>query len=385
MEFNLPEELIAFRDLTRSFAAERIAPHAREWDAKKWLPDDVVAEMGKIGLLGATVPEEYGGAGQGLLAMTVIVEEIARWCGGTALFVAAHSGLCTTHIRLAANEEQKKKWLPKLASGEVIGSWCLSEPDCGSDAEALTTRAEKTKNGWVLNGQKFWITNGKRAGVYVVTARTMPERGPRTISAFIVERDRKGLIIGEPEDKMGMRASDTVPVTLENCEIPAENLCGELHAGYVDALRVLDRGRCTIGSLSVGLARGCLEEAVKYAAQRHTFGVPLHSHQAIQFKLADMETQVEAARLLVRQAASTHDAGRPDKELCSIAKLFASEMASRVGWESIQIHGGAGYTKDVCVERLVRDNKLCEIGEGSSEVQRMLISRAECKRRSTAA
>jgi alkylation response protein AidB-like acyl-CoA dehydrogenase len=385
VEFNLPEELIAFRNLTRSFAAEQIAPHAREWDAKKWLPDDVVAAMGKIGLLGVTVPEEYGGAGQGLLAMTVVVEEIARWCGGTALFVAAHSGLCTTHIRLAGNDAQKKKWLPTLASGEVIGSWCLSEPDCGSDAEALTTRAEKTKNGWLLNGRKFWITNGKRAGVFVVTARSKPERGPRTISAFIVERDRKGLIIGEPEDKMGMRASDTVPVTLENCEIPEENLCGELHAGYVDALRVLDRGRCTIGSLSVGLARGCLEEAVKYAATRHSFGVPLHDHQAIQFKLADMETQVEAARLLVRQAACTHDAGRPDKELCSIAKLFASEMASRVGWESLQIHGGAGYTKDVCVERLVRDNKLCEIGEGSSEVQRMLISRAEFKRRGAAA
>jgi alkylation response protein AidB-like acyl-CoA dehydrogenase len=215
-----------------------------------------------------------------------------------------------------------------------------------------------------------------------VTARTkLGERGARTISAFIVEGDRDGLIIGEPEDKMGMRGSDTVPVNLENCEIPAENLCGNLHEGYVDALRVLDRGRCTIGSLSVGLGRGCLEEAVKYAAERKSFGVPLHDHQAIQLKLADMETQVEGARLLVRQAACTHDAGRPDKQLSSIAKLFASEMASRVGWDSIQIHGGAGYTKDVCVERLVRDAKLCEIGEGSSEVQRMLIARGEYARR----
>jgi len=382
MSFNLPEELIGFRDVTRSFAAEKIAPYARQWDADKWLPDEVIAEMGRIGLLGVTMPEAYGGAGQGLLAMTVVVEEIARHCGGTALMIAAHSGLCSTHINLAGNQSQKETWLPKLAAGEVIGSWCLSEPDCGTDAEALTTRAEKTSAGWVLNGQKHWITNGKRAGVYVVTARTKQDRGARTISAFIVERDTPGLIIGEPEDKMGMRASDTVPVTLENCEIPEENLCGELHEGYVDALRVLDRGRVTIGSLSVGLARGCLEEAVKYAAERRSFGVPLHDHQAIQMKLADMELQIEAARLLVRQAACTHDAGRPDKKLCSMAKLFASEMASRVGWESIQIHGGAGYTKDVSVERLLRDCKLCEIGEGSSEVQRMLIARAEYRRRS---
>ncbi|MBI5763104.1 MAG: acyl-CoA dehydrogenase family protein [Planctomycetes bacterium] len=382
MDFNLPEDLVAFRDVARKFAKERIAPNARVWDEKKWIPDNIIQEMADIGLLGATIPEEYGGSGQGLLAMTVIVEEIARWCGGTALFIAAHAGLCTTHIRLAANEEQKKQWLPKLASGEVIGSWCLSEPDCGTDAEALTTRAERTKNGWVLNGRKFWITNGKRAGIFVVTARTKPERGARTISAFLVEGDRKGLIVGEPEDKMGMRASDTVPVSFENCEIPEANLCGDLNAGYVDALRVLDRGRCTIGSLSVGLARGCLEEAVSYAKQRHSFGVPLSSHQAIQMKLADMETQVEAARLLVRQAAASHDAGRPDKQLSSMAKLFASEMASRVGWDSIQIHGGAGYVKDVCVERLLRDNKLCEIGEGSSEVQRMLISRAEFLKRS---
>lgn len=382
MDFTLPDDLVGFRDIARSFAQERIAPHARKWDAEKWLPDEVIAEMGRVGILGVAMPEEYGGAGQGLLGMTVVVEEIARWCGGTALMIAAHSGLCSTHIRLAGSEAQRQKWLPRLAAGEVIGAWCLSEPDCGTDAEALTTRAEKSSAGWVLNGRKFWITNGKRAGVFVVTARTKPERGARTISAFIVERGTPGLSIGEPEDKMGMRASDTVPVNLENCEIPAENLCGELHNGYVDALRVLDRGRVTIGSLSVGLARGCLEEALKYSGERKSFGVPLHQHQAIQIKLADMETQVEAARLLVRQAAGTHDAGRPDKELCSMAKLFASEMASRVGWEAIQILGGAGYTKDFCVERLLRDNKLCEIGEGSSEVQRMLIARAEFKRKS---
>jgi len=382
MNFNLPDDLLGFRDVTRQFAAEKIAPHARKWDAEKWIPDELFVEAGRLGLMGVTTPEEHGGVGQGLLAMTVVLEEIARHCGATALSIAAHNGLCLAHLNLAATADQRSRYVRKLATGEMVGSWCLSEPHRGSDAAALTTRAEKTSAGWVLNGQKFWVTNGKRAGVYVVTAKTKPEPGSRTISAFIVERDTPGLSIGEPEDKMGMRGSDTVPLSLENCEIPNENLLGEVNQGYVDALKVLGRGRVSIGSLSVGLARGCLEEAVRYAAERQTFGVPLHDHQAIRIKLADMETQIEAARILVRQAAAAFDAGRGDKQLASMAKLFASEMASRVGWDAIQIFGGAGYTKDVCVERLVRDNKLCEIGEGSSEVQRMLISRAEYQRRS---
>jgi len=382
MQFDLPDDLISMRDLARDFAARHIAPHARKWDADKWIPDETVRLMGETGLLGVTVPEEYGGAGQGLLAMTVVVEEIARQCGGTALLIAAHSGLCTGHIRLAGNDAQKRKYLPALASGKLIGAWCLSEPHCGTDAIALTTRAERDGNGWVLNGNKFWITNGRRAGVFVVIARTSDQPGTRSISAFIVERSAKGLEVGEPEDKMGMRASDTTPVNLENVRVGEDALLGKLGEGYVDALKVLDRGRVTIASLSVGLGRGCLEEAVRYAAERKAFGKPLSAFQAIQIKLADMETQVEAARLLVRQAAATFDAGRGDKQAASIAKLFASEMASRVGWDAIQIHGGAGYTKDVAVERLTRDNKLCEIGEGSSEVQRMLIARAEFQKRS---
>lgn len=382
MEFELPEDLTAFRDVTREFAAEKIAPRAREWDAKKWIPEEVVAEAGRIGLLGVMTPEKYGGAGQNMLAMTVVLEELARWDGAFALLVEAHNGLIQAHMNRAANEQQKQKYLPKLASGEVLGSWCLSEPNCGTDAAALTCRAEKSSAGWVLSGQKLWVTNGKRAGLYLVMARTKPEPGSRSISAFLVERGAKGLEIGEPEDKMGMRGSDTVPLSLENCEVPAQNLVGELHGGYVDALKVLDEGRFLIGAISVGLARGCLEEAVKYAAERKAFGKALHEHQAIQFKLADMETQVEAARILVRQAAAATDAGRPDKQRASIAKLFASEMAGKVGWDAIQIFGGSGYTKDVCVERLTRDAKLCEIGEGTSEVQRMLIARAEYARRS---
>lgn len=380
MEFELPEDLVAFRDVIREFAAEKIAPNARRWDAEKWIPEDVVAEAGRIGLLGVTTPEKYGGVGQSMLAMTVVIEEIARWDGSMALLIEAHNGLCLQHLNMSASEELKAKYLPDLATGRMVGSWCLSEPDCGTDAEALTTRAEKTSAGWVLNGQKLWVTSGKRAGLYVVMARTKPERGSRTISAFIVERGATGIHIGELEDKMGMRGTDTVPVSFDNCEIPEENLVGELHHGYVDALKVLDEGRFSVGAISVGLARGCLEEALRYAGERQAFGKPLHAHQAILFKLADMETDIEAARLLVRQAASAYDMGRPDKKLCCIAKLFASEAASRIGWDAIQIFGGAGYTKDVCVERLLRDNKLCEIGEGTSEVQRMLIAREEYRR-----
>lgn len=382
MDFRLSEDLLAFRDVTRRFAAERIAPNAREWDANKWIPEDVVTEAAQMGLLGVTTPEEYGGAGQGQLAMSVVLEELARWDGAFALLVEAHNGLCLGHINLAGNEAQKQKYLPDLATGKTIGCWCLSEPDCGTDAAALATRAEKTSAGWVLNGQKLWITNGKRAGVFVVMARTKQEKGSRTISAFIVEKGTTGLEIGGREDKMGMRGSDTVPVSFDSCEIPEENLLGELHCGYVDALRVLDEGRFLVGAISVGLGRGALEEAVKYALERKSFGKPLLKHQAIQFDLADMETEIEAARILVRQAAAAKDAGRPDKALSCKAKLFASEAASRVAWKAIQVLGGAGYTKDFCVERLARDAKLCEIGEGTSEVQRMLIARAEYDRRS---
>lgn len=382
MQFELPEDLLALRDHAREFAAKHIGPFARKWDEQKWLPDETVRKMGEAGLMGVTTPEEFGGAGQGLLAMTIVLEEVARHCGGTALMLAAHNGLCSGHLKIAGNEQQKKKYLPKLAGGEMVGSWCLSEPECGSDAAALTTRAEKTSSGWRLNGRKMWVTNGKRAGVYVVMARTRAEKGSRTISAFIVERGAAGLNVGEPEDKMGMRCSDTVPLTLENVEVGDDALCGNLHEGYIDALKVLDRGRVSIGALSVGLGRGCLEEAVKYASQRSVFGQPLSSFQATQIKLADMETRLEAARLLVRQAACAFDVNRPDKALASQAKLFATEAASWIGWESIQIHGGAGYTKDICVERLVRDAKLCEIGEGSSEVQRILIARDEFARRS---
>lgn len=364
------------RDMARKFAAEEIAPNAREWDHEGAIPQATIDKLAGLGFMGVLVPEELGGAGASYLGMTVVMEEIARQCGGTALMLAAHNGLCVGHILLAANDAQKKKYLPDLAAGKKLGAWALTEPGSGSDAAALTTTAVREGDEWVLNGAKNFITNGVRAGVFVVMARTDAE-APKTkgISAFIVERDTPGLEIGPKEDKMGMRASDTVPLAFENCRIPADNLVGELNAGFKDTLRVLERGRITIAALSVGLARGGLEESLKYASEREQFGKPLNRHQAIQFMLADMAMEIDAARLLVRKAAVLKDEGKDALIEASTAKLFASEMATRACLDAIQIHGGYGYLKDVPVERLLRDAKLCEIGEGSSQIQRLVIAR----------
>ncbi len=376
MDFELPEDLIMLRDMARKFAADRIGPNAREWDRTGLIPEAVVQELADLGFLGVLVPQELGGAGIGYLGMSVIIEELARQCGGTALLVAAHNGLCCGHLLVAANEAQRKKYLPPLATGRMLGSWCLTEPNSGSDAAALRTTAVLDGDTWVLNGSKVFVTNGYRAGVFVVHARTDPT-APKAkgISSFIVERDTPGLEIGPKEDKMGVRASDTVPLTLEDVRVPRANLCGELHKGFYDVLKVLERGRITIGALSVGLARGALEQSVKYSTEREQFGKPLSKHQAIQFKLADMAVQIDAARLLVRKAAILQDAGKSSNLESAMAKLYASEMATRVCLDAIQIHGGYGYLKDMPVERLMRDAKLCEIGEGSSEIQRMVIAR----------
>lgn len=375
MDFDLSDDLIALRDLARKFAAENIAPGARKWDREADIPRDVVAKMAELGFLGIFIPEEYGGCGFGDLQASVIMEEIARHCGATALLLDAHNALCCAHLLVGASEVQKKRYLPELAAGKYVGAWALSEPGCGSDAAALSATAELKGNEWVLNGAKHWITNGHYAGVYVITARTKPEGGPKGISAFIVERGTPGLIIGPKEDKLGMRGSDTVGLTLENMRIPKENLCGELHGGFKDAMRVLERGRITISAMAVGLARGAVEESLAYAKVRQAFGKPILEHQSIQFKLADMAMQTDAARLLTRRAAILSDSGRPANIMASMAKLLASETATRACMEAIQIHGGMGYTKEVPVERYMRDAKLCEIGEGSSEIQRMIIAR----------
>jgi alkylation response protein AidB-like acyl-CoA dehydrogenase len=377
MDYALPEDVKLLRDMARKFAAEQVGPNAREWDREGLVPAAVVKQLGELGFLGVYVPEEYGGAGAGYLAMSVIIEEIARQCGGTALMIAAHNGLACNHLLIAASHEQKQKYLTPLARGERLGSWGLTEPGSGSDAAALRTTAGRDGDNWVLSGNKNFITNATRAGVFVVLARTDPAASKtKGISAFIVERDTPGFTIGPKEDKLGMRASDTTSLTFEDCRIPAANLVGELNRGFTDAMRVLEGGRITIGSLSVGLARGALEESLKYSMEREQFGEAICNFQSIQFKLADMATQIDAARLLVRKAAVLKDSGKSSNLESACGKLYASEMATRICLEAIQIHGGYGYLKDYPVERLMRDAKLCEIGEGSSEVQRMVIARS---------
>lgn len=376
MDYELPEDIKMLRDMARKFAAEEIGPNARDWDREGLIPQATINNLAELGFMGILVPEGFGGAGIGYLGVTVIIEEVARYCGGTALMLAAHNGLCTGHILVGANDQQKAKYLPDLASGKILGAWALTEPGSGSDAAALRSTAVRDGSEWIINGSKNFITNGHRAGVFVVLARTDPD-APKTkgISGFLVERDTPGLEIGPKEDKMGMRASDTVPLTFEDCRVPAENLIGELNQGFIDTLKVLERGRITIGALSVGLARGALEESLRYSNEREQFGKPLARLQAIQFMLADMAMEIDAARLLVRKAAALQDQGRSSKIESAMGKLFASEMATRACLNGIQIHGGYGYLKDVPVERYMRDAKLCEIGEGSSQIQRLVIAR----------
>ena len=378
MDFELPEDIVTLREVVRKFAAEEIRPHARDWDRDQNIPDSLIHNLGAMGLLGTLTPEEYGGSKHpehGYLANAVIIEEIARQDGGVALMVAAHNGLCLSQINLVASEAQKRKYLPKLASGEWLGAWGLTEPSSGSDAAALQSRAERDGDGWRLTGHKQFITNGLRAQVFVILARTDHGSGKKGISAFIVERGDEGFEIGKKEDKLGMRSSDTVTLDFENVYVGPDRLLGEYGMGYVDALRVLERGRVGIGALSLGLARGCVEESIAYAKERVAFGQPIANFQAIQFMLADMATEVEAARLLIWDAASALDRGENAKMKAAAAKMFASEIATRAGLNAIQIQGGYGYTKDMPVERYMRDAKLCEIGEGSSQIQRIVIAR----------
>ena len=375
MDFELCDDLVALQDMTRRFAADYIAPNARQWDREAAFPPELFAKLRELGLMGMFVPTEYGGSGLGDLAATVIQEEIARHCGATALMLDAHNALCTAAVLLAANDEQKKKYLPKLASGEWIGAWALSEPGCGSDVAAIASTAELKGDTWVLNGRKQWTTNGKIAGLYVITMKTTPEGGAKGLSSFLVEAGTEGLIVGNKEDKMGVRGSDTVELTLDNLRVPKENLLGKLNHGFPDAMRVLERGRITISALAVGLARGALEDALAYSKERKAFGKPIFNHQSIQFMLADMATEIEAGRLLTRKAAVLSDAGKPCNYEASIAKLQTSETAVKAGINAIQVCGGMGYTKEMSVERYMRDAKVCEIGEGSSQIQRLVIAR----------
>ena len=373
MELTLPESHRALQASLREFCEERVKPHARAWDHQEKFPTDVVKALGELGALGILVSEEYGGAGMDSLA--VAVEEIARYDGSLALTVASHNGLGTSHIRVFGNDAQRRRYLPKLATGEWLGAWGLTEPGSGSDAAGMKSTAVRHGDRWVLNGSKMFITQGTVGHVFVVLALTEPGRRQKGITAFILEKGMPGFSQRAIHGKLGMRSSDTAELILENVEVPDSQRLGEVGMGFINTLQVLDKGRITIGALATGLGRGALEESTRYATERRAFGKPIGDFEAIRWMLADMQTELQAARLLVHRAAVLADTGRPYGREASMAKLFASEMATRACNKAVQIHGGYGYTKEFPVERYLRDAKLCEIGEGTSEVQRTVIAR----------
>jgi len=374
--FGLTEEQEQLRREVRAFAEREVAPHVSEWDEKSEFPHKVVKKLGEMGLMGVIFPEELGGAGMGYVEYVLAVEELSRVDGSVGIIVASHNSLCTNHIFLAGNDEQKKKYVSKLASGEWLGSWGLTEPGSGSDAGGMRTMATKTATGWVLNGSKTFITNGTYADCALVLAVTDKEKGTRGgISAFVVEKGTKGFRPGKKENKLGLRASDTAELIFENCELPEENLVGKVGEGFKDAMRVLDGGRISIAALALGMARGALDAAAKYALERKQFGKAIAEFQAIQFKLATMATELDAAWLLTMRAAQMKDAKLSVTKEAAMAKLYASEAACRICDEGVQIHGGYGFIKDYPAEKFYRDVKLCTIGEGTSEIQRIVIAR----------
>ena len=360
----------------RDFADVNIRPHVREWDEAQHFPLDLFRQLGDLGLMGMLVPEQYGGAGLGYREYMTAIVELSRVCGAVGLSMAAHNSLCTNHILMFGTDDQKQRWLPRLATGEWIGAWGLTEPNTGSDAGNMRTTAVQTESGdWLLNGAKNFITHGRTGQVAVVIARTGEPNTPHNATAFVVERGTAGFAGGRKEDKLGMRASETAEMLFDDCRIPDENRLGAVGNGFVQSLKILDGGRISIASLSLGIALGAYDAALAYAKERHQFGQPIANFQAIGFKLADLATDIEAARLLTEQAADLKDAGKSVTKESAMAKLFASEVAVRTANEAIQIFGGYGYTKDFPVEKFYRDAKLCTIGEGTSEIQKVVISR----------
>lgn len=359
----------------RDFANQHIKPFVMQWDESQEFPVHVFKELGKLGMMGVLVPEVYGGTGLGYYEYKTIIEEISKVCGSIGLSVAAHNSLCTGHILTFGNEEQKKKYLPKLATAEWIGAWGLTEPNTGSDAGNMQTTAVKDGDEWVLNGTKSWITHGKSGDVAVVICRTGEPRSKNNATAFIVERGTAGFSAGKKENKLGMRASETAEMVFDNCRIPDANRIGAVGEGFKQSLKILDGGRISIASLSLGIAKGAYEAALKYSQERHQFDKPISSFQAIAFKLADMATDIEAADLLTLQACDLKNRGENLTKESAMAKYYASEVAVRVSNDAVQIFGGYGYTKDFPVEKYYRDSKLCTIGEGTSEIQKVVISR----------
>lgn len=375
MNFELNEEQLQIKYSVREFAESEIKPNVLEWDETQHFPVELRPKLAELGLLGVIFPEEYGGAGMGYVEYATIIEELGRVCGAVALSVAAHNSLCSNHIYTFGSEEQKQKYLVPLATGESFGAWGLTESQAGSDASGTRTTAVKNDSGWTVNGSKNFITHAISCNTLVAVAVTDREKGNRGISTFIFDKSMEGFRSDKKENKLGMRASETASVVFEDCHVPTENILGVEGEGFLQAMKILDGGRISIAALSVGIAQGAYEAAVKYAKERQQFGKPIAEFQAIQFKLADMATQIECSRLLTLQAAALKDAGKPVTEKSAMAKLYASETAVRVSEESVQIHGGYGYTKDYPAEKYWRDSKLCTIGEGTSEIQRMVIAK----------
>jgi hypothetical protein len=375
MNFELTPYQKMIRKVVRDFAETEIKPIAAEFDELQKFPWDTVKKMGKLGLLGIIFPEKYGGAGADYISYAIGVEELARVCGSHGITMAAHVSLCSNHIYMCGTEEQKMKYLVPLAKGEKIGAWGLTEPSAGSDAGGTKTTAVLDGDEWVLNGSKIFITHGSVGDIAIALAITDKSKGHRGISSFIVEKGTEGFTAGTKENKLGLRASDTAEMVYQNCRIPKENLLGNPGDGFVDALRVLDGGRISIGALGLGIAQGAFEESVKYAKEREQFGKPIASFQSVQNMLADMAMEIDAARFLLYRAAYWKSKGKKVTREGAMAKLYCSEVAMRTTTKAIQIHGGYGYTKDYPVERFFRDAKLCEIGEGTSEIQRLVIAR----------
>ena len=375
MDFSFSEEQEILRRTVKEFAEKEIIPISKKMEEEKRIPQELLRKMGEMGLMGMTIPEEWGGAGADMVSYCLALEEISRASGSVGIVMEAHNSLSLAHIYNFGNEEQREKYVRKMASGEWIGSWALTEPNAGSDAKSIETTARLEGGEWVLNGSKLFITNGGIAQVFVVFAKTDKEKGARGISAFIVERGTEGFRIGREEEKLGLRASSTVELIFEDCRIPEENLLGKLNEGFINAMKVLTEGRIAISALAIGIARAAYEASLEYSKQRKQFGRPISEFQAIRWILADMAMKIEASKLLTYRAAWLKDQGKDPVLEASMAKLFSSEAAMWITTKAIQIHGGYGYTQEYPVERYFRDSKLMEIGEGTSEVQRMIISR----------
>lgn len=379
MEFTQNELTIQVAQSAKDFALQYIKPHLMEWDESQEFPVHIFKEMGKLGLMGVFVPEEYGGAGLGYFEYSAVIQEIAKVCGSIGLSLAAHNSLCTGHILAFGNEAQKQKYLPKLASAEFIGAWGLTEPNTGSDAGNMKTTAVKEGDNWVINGTKNFITHGKSGDVAVVICRTGEARTKNNSTAFIVDRNTPGFNAGKKENKLGMRASETAEMVFDTCIVSDEQRMGEVGDGFKQAMKVLDGGRISIAALSLGIARGAYEAALQYSKERHQFDKPIADFQGIAFKLADMATKIECAELLISQACDLKNKKLPMTKEAAMAKYYASEIAVEISTDAVQIFGGYGYTKDFPVEKFYRDSKLCTIGEGTSEIQKLVISREVLK------